>query len=208
MASKMDKNIDTKMYQINQAAQGVWWNAQTMPLYKLGISLLYTVVVDGLGRTIIDQGSDTFMASIHLTDAAHMQTVFFSENPITTEVANQLFNDGNYGLGNTDKYILWDQLITSKTDPLVTINFQNEIMAYFKLTQAQIDEFARKYNEYSVLMEKAFIDGMDTAYENKLGVAYLQWSSGYVTKRYMSVDSVTKVVNTVKGYPEMSYFMT
>ena len=46
----MDGNIDTKMYQINQAAQGVWWAANNSPTWRIALSVLYSVAVDGLGR--------------------------------------------------------------------------------------------------------------------------------------------------------------
>lgn len=67
----------------------------------------------------------------------------------------------------------------------------------------------QKYNDLVVANKQTFLDFMDEPYGDKAGVAYLQWSSGYVTSRYMpgNPPSVTKVVSTVKGYPEISYFV-
>ena len=70
-----------------------------MPLYKFGVALLYSVVVDGLGRTIIDQGSDQIMQQFHTTNAAAIKGGMFDQaDPITDAQANALFTDEYYGL--------------------------------------------------------------------------------------------------------------
>ena len=45
---------------------------------------------------------------------------------------------------------------------------------------------------------------------NMVGVAYWQWADGYMTNERSQPyePSVTKVVNTVTGYPEISYFLS
>jgi len=47
-------------------------------------------------------------------------------------------------------------------------------------------------------------------YMNIVGVAYWQWADGYMTDKrsFPEEPSVTKVVNTVTGYPEISYFIS
>lgn len=45
---------------------------------------------------------------------------------------------------------------------------------------------------------------------NIVGVAYWQWADGYMTDKrsFPEYPSVTQVVNTVTGYPEISYFIS
>ena len=47
-------------------------------------------------------------------------------------------------------------------------------------------------------------------YLNVVGVAYWQWADAYMTNKrsFPYEPSVTKVVNTVTGYPEISYFIS
>ena len=49
-ASDQAQDIDKEMWQINQASQGTWYQATTIPDWRLGVNLLYSVVIDGLGR--------------------------------------------------------------------------------------------------------------------------------------------------------------
>ena len=47
-------------------------------------------------------------------------------------------------------------------------------------------------------------------YLNVVGVAYWQWADAYMTSKrsFPYEPSVTKIVNTVTGYPEISYFIS
>ena len=55
-----DGHIDTKMFMTNQAAYGVWYQQNSMiqpeNQWRVYLNLLYTVVVDGLGKTVVQQG--------------------------------------------------------------------------------------------------------------------------------------------------------
>jgi len=49
-------NIDEKMYVLNQAAFGVWWQLNNAETWRTYITLLYSIVLDGLGRQVADTG--------------------------------------------------------------------------------------------------------------------------------------------------------
>jgi len=49
-------NIDDKMYFTNQAAFGVWYQLNSAPKWRTYITLLYSIVLDGLGRQVADTG--------------------------------------------------------------------------------------------------------------------------------------------------------
>jgi len=50
--SDSDGYIDTKMYQINQVGRGFWWGSNNSPSWRIYISLLYSLVLDGLGYQV------------------------------------------------------------------------------------------------------------------------------------------------------------
>ena len=50
-------NIDTKMYLVNQAAMGVWYQLRNAELWRTYITLLYSIVIDGFGRQVGDSGA-------------------------------------------------------------------------------------------------------------------------------------------------------
>ena len=43
-------NIDEKMYLVNQAALGVWYQLNNAPKWRTYITLIYSIVLDGFGR--------------------------------------------------------------------------------------------------------------------------------------------------------------
>ena len=54
-------NIDTKMYLVNQAAMGVWYQLRNADLWRTYITLLYSIVIDGFGRQVGDTAAFTLL---------------------------------------------------------------------------------------------------------------------------------------------------
>ena len=81
-------------------------------------------------------------------------------------------------------------------------------MSYFGLTFAQIEDFKKSYGVLRAGWETTVLSTVTSLYpyNNTQGVAYWQWAASELTINNGDI-SVTKVVETVTGYPEINYFI-
>lgn len=73
------------------------------------------------------------------------------------------------------------------------------------MSDAQIAEVKSNWQDIYASNNKQFFDSLlnISPLKNNQGAGYYQWSDGYVT--YPNA-SVTDIVNSVSGYPEMSFW--
>ncbi|CDW87257.1 cd36 family protein [Stylonychia lemnae] len=201
-----DQDIDKKIWQINQAALGVWFAANHPPAWRLGLNLLYSVVLDGLGRQVLDQGSWTFLNKV-VGNQDGIQSNLFNDK-ITPEQAKQILTDPDFGLNNVNNYIRWAPM-TDGSDPLQFQLMVSELKARFGLTYEAIQSAIPKWNGLILFGKGYVISQSSVNNENNQGIAYVQWANSMVTgnlSKPISFDSVTQQTDTVTGYPEISFF--
>ena len=87
-----------------------------------------------------------------------------------------------------------------------------ELRSYFGLTPAQIEEFKTKWNELYESQKALFLQlavphraGVEP---DALAVGFWQWARSWVTQEVdpAGVESVTKLTNSVAGFPEINYW--
>mmetsp|Transcript_6498 Transcript_6498/g.4614 ORF Transcript_6498/g.4614 Transcript_6498/m.4614 type:complete len:122 (+) Transcript_6498:259-624(+) len=54
--SVSDEFFESKMYLVNQAGLGVWWAQNNSDPWRIFITLIYSIVNDGLGRQVVETG--------------------------------------------------------------------------------------------------------------------------------------------------------
>ena len=140
-----------------------------------------------------------------------INSLFLSQNPVSEITAERMYNDPYYGLSNSDNYYHWNGFLAT-TDPLQRIAWRWEVKTYFDLTFSQVDEMETNWNMFytNALNEVVKTIPSPDNYLNINGVAYWQWADGYMTqyRSFPYKPSVAEVVNTVTGYPEISYFIS
>lgn len=47
-----DGDLDQPIYMVNQALQGAWYQANNSPFWRTAIAVIYSVVLDGIGRQL------------------------------------------------------------------------------------------------------------------------------------------------------------
>ena len=151
------------------------------------------------------------MGAAQFSTFEKMNGVLCPKHPFTDAKAERIFNDPYYGLNNPDNYYHWNAFLYTTTDT-ERIAWKWEMKTYFDMTLQQVAEIEENWNTM-------YADALTTVYEsipspdeylNEVGVAYWQWADGYMTNRRSLPyePSVTKIVNTVTGYPEISYFIS
>ena len=84
-----DDHLDTKMFLTNQALYGVWYqqNAAQAPdqVWRVYLTVLYSAIVDGLGREVIDQGIWSQIRSSKFGKEKKINNNFVSDYPVTPE---------------------------------------------------------------------------------------------------------------------------
>ena len=140
-------NIDDKMYFTNQAAFGVWYQLNNAPKWRTYITLLYSIVLDGLGRQVADTGVFAAMGTSEFKTWEHMNAVLLPNAPLSDAKAQVLYDDPYYGLGDPNNYYHWNSFL-STTAPQEKIAWRWEVKTYFDLTQAQVDEIETNWNTF------------------------------------------------------------
>ena len=135
-----DGYIDTKMYQVNQAGLGVWWGQNFSPKWRVMITLMYSLVLDGLGIQVQETAVFAQMLGTEFKTESKINSEFVANNPISNPaVVTALYTDPFYGLDNDENYFQWNVLLANQ-DPLERAAFKAELRTYFGLTVAQVDE--------------------------------------------------------------------
>ena len=97
---------------------GVWWAQNNSDPWRTFITLIYSIVNDGLGRQVIETGIFTQMRATEFKDSDQINSKFVNENPISNPaIVTALYNDPYYGLGDVDNYSDWNVLLAS-ADPI------------------------------------------------------------------------------------------
>ena len=78
-------NIDQKMYLVNQAAMGVWYQLRNADLWRTYITLIYSIVLDGFGRQVGDTGAFTALSEQAFNSAESASSALSPTNPLTAE---------------------------------------------------------------------------------------------------------------------------
>lgn len=88
------------------------------------------------------------MRSTEFKDSSQINKIFVKENPISDpNIVEALYNDPYYGLINVDNYPDWNVLLAS-SDSMQRQAFKTELMTYFKLNRAQVDEMESQWNNF------------------------------------------------------------
>ena len=148
-------NIDDKMYFVNQAAMGVWYQLRNADAWRTYITLLYSIVNDGLGRQVGDTAAFTTMKQMPFKDAESASQALCPTNKLSQEQADRIYNDPYYGLYDANNYYRWNGFLE---DTIATENaaWRWECKTYFGLTFDQLDEMQANYRVY-------YNDQLDTA---------------------------------------------
>lgn len=135
-----DQDIDTPLKFVNQAAMGVWWGQNNAPKWRVYVTLLWSVIVDGLGTQVADQAIFEQIQTRFKSEAdinKHFVVVNKIEDPA---IVTALYTDANYGLNNADNYYNWNKFVIpagSETDESVLnarLAWKLELRTYFHLT--------------------------------------------------------------------------
>eukprot|EP00347_Sterkiella_histriomuscorum_P022889 403336776 len=201
-----DPDIDTQIWQINQAALGLWFAATQPPPFRLALNLLYSVVTDGLGRQVVQTAGWTAMFALASTTSG-IKTDLFPGAGITDAQATAMLTDPYFGLNNLNNYIRWDPL-TYGQDPLQYQLLFNELRYRFGLTTEQINICTKQWNFFTDKGKKGVKAAVFSRNNDEQGVAYCQWANSIVTGNISTprLDSVTQQVDTATGWPEIGFF--
>ena len=140
-----------------------------------------------------------------------MNKVLCPQHPFSPAKAEIMYNDPYYGLFDANNYYHWNAFLYTTTET-ERVAWKWEMKTYFDITLAQVAEIEANWNSM-------YTDALTTVYDsipspdeylNIVGVSYWQWADAYMTNRRVipHEPSVTKIVNTVTGYPEISYFIS
>lgn len=132
-------------------------------------------------------------------------------NPLSAEQTDRLYNDPYYGLNNPDNYYHWTGFLVD-TKPTEYYAWRWECKTYFGLSFDQLNEIETNFRTYyndQLTITTDLLPSPDE-YRNEQGIAYWQWADAVMTDLHNDprVESVTKIVNTVTGYPEISFFIS
>ena len=84
-------NIDEKMYVVNQAALGVWYQLNNAPKWRTYITLLYSIVLDGFGRQVGDTGVFEAMFANQFSSSDSMNKALCPKNLFTAAKADLIY---------------------------------------------------------------------------------------------------------------------
>jgi len=104
--------LDTPIWQINQAAMGVWFAATHPPEWRLALNLLYSVVLDGLGRQVLQTAGWT---GIYGTVSIFGVGYIFPN--LSADQKNRLYYDKDWGFGDLHNYPRYEAL-SYGSDPM------------------------------------------------------------------------------------------
>ena len=151
------------------------------------------------------------MRTSEFVDADHMNAVFLPVHELSAAKAERVYNDPYYGLADYNNYYHWNGFL-STTSSLEKAAWRWEAKTYFDLTFDQVDEMEANWNTFynDKYTEVTASIPSPAEYLTSTGVAYWQWAHGYMTneRSVPAEPSVAMVVNTVTGYPEISYFIS
>ena len=89
--------------------------------------------------------------------------------------------------------------------------FKWELISYFGLTYAQVEEMQENWNLYYNDALTTVLNSVPAVspYNSTYGVAYWQWADSYLTRKrnIPPAPSVANSTNTVTGYPEYYYWL-
>lgn len=123
------------------------------------------------------------------------------------KILTAMFEDEIYGLSKIDNMSRWNMIMESQ-DATARAALIADLKSTFGLTQAQIDEFqttwTKQYNDDADVTASITPAGGDNVTTE--GIGYWQWAEAYLTETLMDAPTVAKIVNSVSGYAEISYF--
>jgi hypothetical protein len=70
------------MYQVNQAGLGVWWGQNNSPKWRVMITLIYSLVLDGLGFQVQETAVFAQMLGTEFKSESKINSEFVANNPI------------------------------------------------------------------------------------------------------------------------------
>lgn len=119
--------MDTKLWQVNQAGNGVWYQQQNTPLWRLFMTILYTDVYYGLGQSVTEQAVWQEVFGNQLKSETQINALLFPINPLSEEVQTLMYTDTYYGMNNYNNYVRYQALVNSTTDPNIAQACYSEI---------------------------------------------------------------------------------
>jgi hypothetical protein len=143
-----------------------------------------------------------------MASSSGLNDYFFKENPLTQDQIDALWSDPIYGFNNADHFGRWAGF-NPEADPARSLILEMEVKTFFGLSHAQVSEFKDKWKSTFTRNENLFIAvGVLSKMNTTQGVGYWQWAAAHTTNdlNQPPLPSVTKVVDTVSGYPEIIYW--
>ena len=177
-----DGFIDDDMYLVNPATLAGWYRLNNQPKWRTFMTLLYSVVIDTLGRqtlnfVIFNQLNDDY------DNPSEINKWLMPDVQASHKIEDLMYNDPFYGLKYVNNYFHWNALLET-ANPEEKIAWQWELRTYFGLTSEQIDSITENYcDKYADKLKDAIEDlELQDQYENEQGAAYWQWANQLVTE--------------------------
>lgn len=121
-----------------------------------------------------------------------------------------MFTDKVYGLNNATSYSRWSALNPHNEGTPAQLVWDMELRSYFGLNRAQLKSLKESWRQYYSLKETLVFNNVPGNRDDFQTVGFWQWSQAYVTNEMAAPadrkPSVTQLVDTVSGFPEISYW--
>ena len=178
-----DGQIDTPMWVSNQAAYGVWYQQNNTPKWRVYLTLIYSIVNNGLGYTFVDTGVYQMMSEVY-KDADAINRLLLEGDTTTLPQAVAIFEDPYYGLNDFNNYKKWGSLLAG---PWATLEsaWKWELKTYFGLSDAQVVTVQKNFINQFETTKPEMLNALPVRSDFKTSVesvAYWQWAYSYVTK--------------------------
>ena len=128
---KMPSLINETFVGVNPAAFGMWYGMQNSEDWRLQLAVIYSVVVDGLGKQLVDQISfGIFQESSFSSGEAVRQSLWPFEDDVSVDQAkcDKIYADPYYGLNTPEGVDKWSVVCQ---DDMIGEAFINELFTYF-----------------------------------------------------------------------------
>ena len=92
----------------SQAAGGVWFQAANVPEWRTALAVLYNVVIDGLGRQVLDNGVHQQLYNYEILQESDVNTEYFPNHNLDATTLTNVYTDPIYGFNVWQHYGKWD----------------------------------------------------------------------------------------------------
>ena len=125
------------MYLLNQATLATWYRVNHAAKWRNYITVLYSVVLECLGRQTLDLAVFTSIRP-QFKGPPDINKILLPDHQASPKISDAMYIDPFYGLGNIDNYYHWNALLSSTENPLARLAWQWELKTYFALTADQV----------------------------------------------------------------------